>query len=198
MMAGNKKAATILEAARALVTRSPEVIRPEHRAPLNNLITSAYLTSPELHYLHEKLAEYSGKLAVLGFIYSELTIPRPGPTPGAVQAEIPGCYKVTLLPDLTAGIVDAGKGRRFLSIAWGGENPGTVILRHNTSPDCWVEVDRHFHRKEPEAAVTCLLLSHGDPGTPFDRLKRNMDEMGRRHWGERTRSVKASSRGSQK
>lgn len=196
-MAG-KKAATILEAARTLVEHFPESIKSEHAAPLNNLITSAYLTSPELHYLHEKLAEYSGKLAVLGFIYSELTIPRPGPTPGAAQAEIPGCYDVKLLPDLSAGIVDAGKGRKFLSIAWGGADPGTVILRHHENPDCWVEVEHYFHRKEPEAAVTCLLLSRGDPGTPFDRLKRNIQEMERRYWGERTRTAKASTRGSRK
>jgi hypothetical protein len=192
MMADRKKAATILEAARVLVTKSPDSIKPEDLPVLKNLASTAYLASQEISFLHYKLAEYSGKLAVLGFIYSELVIPPPGPTPGAVQAEIPGCYNVRLLPDLCAGVVDAGNGRQFLSVAWGGNDPGTVILRKHDNPKCWVEVEHYFDRKEPQAAVTCLLLVHGDPGTPFDHLRKTIDHYERRLWGSRNRAVKAS------
>lgn len=186
----DKKAATIIEAARVLVEKSFDAIKPGDAIPFQKLISSAYLTSPEINYLHEKLAAYSGKLAMLGFIYSDLTVPAPGPVAGAVQLEIPGCYKVQPLEDIQAGLVDAGNDRKFLTLSWGGGNPGTLILRRNKNPDCWVEVASYIDQKEPEAAVTCLLLGARDVGTPFDSLKRDLAYVDRRYWRERNQSVK--------
>lgn len=195
-MAG-KKAATIIEAARVLVEKSFDSIKPADAAPLRNLISSAYLTTPELHYLHDKLAAYSGKLAMLGFIYSDLTVPAPGQVMGAVQLEIPGSFKVESLDNLQAGLVDAGGGRKFFTISWGGANPGTLILRRNSNPDCWVEVANYIDQKEPQAAVTCLLFSSTrEQGTPFDPLKRELAYRDCRYWAERDRTAKASVRDS--
>jgi hypothetical protein len=194
-MAG-KKAATIIEAARALVEKSFDSIKPEDATPLRKIVTSAYLTTPELHYLHDKLAAYSGKLAMLGFIYSDLALPSPGPVEGAVQLEIPGRFKVQQLEDLKAGLVDVGSGRKFLSISWGGVNPGTLILQRHMNPDCWVEVGNYIDQKEPEAAVTCLLLSSRYQGMPFDALKRDRAFVDRRYWGERSRAIKEQMRDS--
>jgi hypothetical protein len=192
-MAG-KKAATVIDAARALVEKSFDSIKPEDAPPLRKIVTSAYLTTPELHYLHDKLAAYSGKLAMLGFIYSDLAIPGPGPVADAVQLEIPGCFKVENLEDLKAGLVDGGGGRKFLSISWGGMSPGTLILQRHMSPDCWVEVGNYIDQKEPEAAVTCLLLSTRYRGTPFDALKRDRAFVDSRYWGERSRAIKTQAR----
>ncbi len=192
-MARNK-AATILEAARALLTQAPDSIKPTDAGPLMKLIGSPYLTSPELHYLHDKLAEYSGRLAMLGFIYSDLAMVPPGPVPGAVQLELPGVYKVDRLTDLSSGIVDAGAGRKFMVLSWGGAKPGTLILRRNSKPECWVEVAQYLDRKEPEAAVSCLLLGEGDRGTPFDGIKRDLQHSERRYWRDRNKTVQSALR----
>lgn len=195
-MAG-KKAASVIDAARALVEKSFDSIKPADVPPLEKLISSAYLTTPELHYLHDKLAAYSGKLAMLGFIFSDLTIPAPGPVAGAVQLEIPGCFKVQSLENVQAGLVDGGGGRRFFAISWGGVSPGTLVLRRNSNPDCWVEVANYIDQKEPEAAVTCLLFSTTrEQGTPFDALKREIAYRDRRYWTERDRAAKSSVRDS--
>lgn len=181
----DRKAATIVDAARALVSRSLESIRPEDRGDLARLATSAYLTTDELQYIHDTLASYFGKIATLGFIYSELVVPPPGAPPGTIQAELPGSYPVDILPDACAGIVDAGGGRKFLTVSWGGRHQGTIIFRYNEKPKCLVEVASYSDRKEPEKAITCFLLSGlVDPGTPFDPIKKNMELWERRYWAE--------------
>jgi hypothetical protein len=192
-MADNK-AATIIEAARALVEKAFHLIRPYDVVPLKWFASSPVLTDLELRDLHAKLCAYSEELAVLGFSYRELVIPSSVWSPGSADPDAGRCYKVESLKDLASGIVDAGKGRRFLVMSWNEPRPGTVVLRRNSNPDCWVEVASYLDRKEPEAAVTCLLLGEGDRGTPFDALKKAVSRAEHRYWGERDRVAKAAIR----
>lgn len=187
-----KKVGTVVDAARALIDLCPSPVFPGDRIPMEKILSSAYRTSEELRQLHSMLSRYSVGLELLGFSYDELAVPAPGPAPGAVQLEIPGQYKVEALPDLSAGIVDAGNGRVFLSLAWGGPRSGTILFRKNDSPNCWVEVANYLDRKDPERAVSCLLLGRGDPGNPFDTLKKKLSASERRNLKQVRSSVKSS------
>lgn len=92
----DKKAATIIEAARALnevcdgaETRDAQGFNGADAPFAKSLLGQAYLTQKQLDALHRLLRKYAGQLAKLGFIYSELVVPPPGPVPGARQAELP-------------------------------------------------------------------------------------------------------------
>lgn len=94
-MAG-KKAATIIEAARAInaqcdgaETRDKVGFSGADAPFAKSLLSQAYLSQKQLASLHKLLQKYGGQLARLGFAYSELLVPAPGPVPGAAQAELP-------------------------------------------------------------------------------------------------------------
>lgn len=91
-----KKAATIIEAARALnevcdgaESRDAQGFNGVDAPFAKSLLGQAYLTQKQLDALHRLLQKYGGQLARMGFIYSELVVPGPGPVPGAKQAELP-------------------------------------------------------------------------------------------------------------
>jgi hypothetical protein len=171
----DKKAATVIDAAKALLGADRLTVSHVHREVLERVTLSAYRSIADLQLLHNTLCSYTVTLKWLGFDYGELVIPPPGPAEGVVQLQIPGIYEVEELKDLAAGIVNAGSGRIFLSLSWGGRQQGTIVFRKNDSPACWVEVASYLDRKTPEAAVSCLLLSGSrDHGTPFDSLKKRL------------------------
>lgn len=196
-MAENRSATTV-DAAKALIGLPDELVDPEVRRELRRIVTSAYRSSADLDLLKERLWPYSGSLTGLGFSYDKLISPEPGPADGAFQLEIPGQYKVHTLQDVSAGMVDAGNGRKFLVVSWGGLCPGTMVLRQSDTPKCFVEVAQSFERKELEAAVTGVLLGGVDPGTPFDELRKRLATSEKRVMRQGQQSAKTAIKASMK
>jgi len=91
---GSEKAATIIEAARALSAQCDGAQAKDgvgfngSDSPFaKSILEQPWLTKKQLESLHKLLRKYSGQLSSLGFTYDQLVVPAPGPVPGCRQAE---------------------------------------------------------------------------------------------------------------
>ena len=104
-----KQKATVVDAARALSdvcdgasTKDGQGFNGADSPFVVDLLSQAFLTAKQLAALHRLLQKYGGQLAKMGFVYSELVVPAPGPVAGARQAEIPVVSK-SFVPTPAAG-----------------------------------------------------------------------------------------------
>src|SRR5579862_6083831 len=104
--------ATILDAARALnavcdgaETRDAQGFNGADAPFAKSLLSQSYLTQKQLAALHRLLQKYGGQMAKLGFIYSELVVPVPGPVAGVkVASKSPGGPEAAQTPSAPRAI----------------------------------------------------------------------------------------------